>query len=179
MDNFSFDAGREPLKVNQIACLEHQNNNLYGEVIQLVPSRQLCWFRPLCLVISSSAKASDSDGEKSGSESAIVTPLQETRQAFLTTSATKHYPKTRAADSVNDLSASPSCLPQETQLINLQSGSDLLWPATLFRPALDTEVIGFLAQLPETNQTSIDIALNKKYFNKFIHQVWQANQDKF
>lgn len=178
MDDVTFYAGKEPLKVNQIACLEHDNNNLYGEVIQLVPRRQLCWFRPLCLVISSSKEASDSDWGESFSESWEVTPLQESGQALFPQSATKHYPKTTASDSCNDLSAL-SYLPQETRLINLQSGSDLLWPATLFRPALDTEVIGFLAQLQEANQTSIDPALNKKYFNKFIYQVWQAHQDKF
>lgn len=38
------------LKHNQIVCLEHQNKCLYGEVIQLIPERQLCWFRPICIV---------------------------------------------------------------------------------------------------------------------------------
>lgn len=36
-------------KVNQIICLEHQHTFLYGEVIQLLPQRELCWFRPLCM----------------------------------------------------------------------------------------------------------------------------------
>lgn len=40
------------LKHNQIVCLEHQESCLYGEVIQLIPERQLCWFRPICIVIS-------------------------------------------------------------------------------------------------------------------------------
>ncbi|WP_414542022.1 hypothetical protein [Nostoc sp. CCY0012] len=34
----------------QIVSLEHGDRNLYGEVIQLVTSRQLCWVRPLLLV---------------------------------------------------------------------------------------------------------------------------------
>lgn len=34
----------------QIVALEHDNRMLYGEVIQVVVSRQLCWVRPLILV---------------------------------------------------------------------------------------------------------------------------------
>lgn len=34
----------------QIVSLEHGDKNLYGEVIQLVTSRQFCWVRPLLLV---------------------------------------------------------------------------------------------------------------------------------
>jgi hypothetical protein len=36
---------------NQILCLEHENASLYVEVIQVVAVRQLCWVRPLVLVI--------------------------------------------------------------------------------------------------------------------------------
>jgi hypothetical protein len=35
----------------QIVCLEHQQTYLYGEVIQIVESKNLCWMRPLLLVI--------------------------------------------------------------------------------------------------------------------------------
>jgi hypothetical protein len=38
-------------KPSQIVCLEHQNNYLYGEVIQIIESRQLCWMRPLMLAV--------------------------------------------------------------------------------------------------------------------------------
>ncbi|WP_427161009.1 hypothetical protein ACQFX9_05185 [Aliinostoc sp. HNIBRCY26] len=34
----------------QIVSLEHDDQNLYAEVIQVVVSRQLCWVRPLLLV---------------------------------------------------------------------------------------------------------------------------------
>ena len=40
-------------KPSQIVCLEHQNNYLYGEVIQIIESRQLCWMRPLMLAVFS------------------------------------------------------------------------------------------------------------------------------
>jgi hypothetical protein len=37
-------------KPGQIVFLEHGDQRLYGEVIQVVVSRQLCWVRPLMLV---------------------------------------------------------------------------------------------------------------------------------
>ena len=37
---------------HQIVCLEYQNTCLHGEVIQIIESRQLCWFRPLFMVIN-------------------------------------------------------------------------------------------------------------------------------
>lgn len=33
----------------QILCLEHNTTILYGEAIQIVAERNLCWFRPLLL----------------------------------------------------------------------------------------------------------------------------------
>lgn len=38
------------LKPNQIVYLEHHQTHLYGRVIQTVPSRHLCWLRPVALV---------------------------------------------------------------------------------------------------------------------------------
>ena len=111
---------------NQIVCLEHQQNCLYGEVIQVIPERQLCWFRPMCII-----KSEDRDR-----------------------------------------------LQENAKLIDLQLGSDLLWPLVLFRPALDVEVISFLGQLRDTNDFSNDKS-NRKYLNSFVKSVWQANRDKF
>jgi hypothetical protein len=114
---------------NQIVCLEHQGNKLFGEVIQLIPHRNLCWFRPICLVISN-----DREGQTSF----------------------------------------------ELDCIDLQSTSDLFWPANLFRPALDTEAISFLAQLNDLRHHSIGItSKNYKYLHEFIQQFWQENQAQF
>ncbi len=169
MDDVSLNAANRSLKINQIASLEHEETNLYGEVIQIVPRRKLCWFRPLCLVIPNSIEADDRSPRESFSDSWGVTLPPESGTTLFAQQTTKRFPQ----------NTSPYFPPQENRLINLQFGSDLLWPAILFRPALDTEVIHFLAQLQEANQTSIDSTLNKKYFNTFIHQVWQAHQDKF
>ncbi|MBW4630685.1 MAG: hypothetical protein KME30_01925 [Iphinoe sp. HA4291-MV1] len=38
-------------QAGQIVSLEHNNKRLYAEVIQVVASRQLCWVRPLLLVV--------------------------------------------------------------------------------------------------------------------------------
>ena len=38
-----------PLQPSQIVCLESQSQALYGEVIQVIEPRQLCWMRPLLL----------------------------------------------------------------------------------------------------------------------------------
>ncbi|BDI16610.1 hypothetical protein ANSO36C_24120 [Nostoc cf. commune SO-36] len=67
---------------------------------------------------------------------------------------------------------------QESPLItDLRDASDLLWPANLFRPALDTEVITFLSQvLAKEPKTEPDSAA-KQQLNQFIHQLWQAYQE--
>ncbi|HEY9848914.1 MAG TPA: hypothetical protein V6D28_05625 [Leptolyngbyaceae cyanobacterium] len=43
----------------QIVCLEYEGTQLYGEVIQIVESRQMTWLRPLMLAISPSDRNSD------------------------------------------------------------------------------------------------------------------------
>ncbi|MEC4983273.1 MAG: hypothetical protein SAJ37_02835 [Oscillatoria sp. PMC 1068.18] len=42
-----------PLQPRQIVYLEYEDRRLYGEVIQVISSRQRCWVRPWLLVISS------------------------------------------------------------------------------------------------------------------------------
>ena len=120
------DTASDPFKVNEIICLENDSRYLYGEVIQILATRGLCWFRPMCLVVCDLA-----------SDSTI----------------------------------------EQTQLIDLHSGSDLLWPINLFRPALDTEVISWLPLLSDRHLANK--SLNKQSLNRFIQQVWQDNRDKF
>lgn len=62
-------------------------------------------------------------------------------------------------------------------ITDLRDASDLLWPANLFHPALDTEVITFLSQvLAKEPKTEPDSA-TKLQLNQFIHQLWQTYQD--
>ncbi len=117
-----------PFKESQIICLEHETTCLYGEVIQLIPNRGMCWFRPICMTISNFERDRDS----------------------------KNY-----------------------DLIHLRSSSDLLWPTTLFRPALDTEVISLLVDSDNTDKSKQDRVSCRQHLNQFVRQVWAANQDKF
>lgn len=118
-----------PFKESQIICLEHKATCLYGEVIQLIPERGMCWFRPICMTVSQIGGDRSFDRE--------------------------------------------NC-----DLIRLKSGSDLLWPTSLFRSALDTEVISLLVDSEDSKKSDRDGA-SRRYLNRFIREVWAANQDKF
>lgn len=104
-------------KPHQIVCLEHNHTYLYGEVIQVISARQLCWVRPLFMTI-------------------------------------------QEADS-SEVSA--------FKRIDLRYTSDLLWPARLFRPALDTEVLPLIAPFEESLTEDQQA---KEHLHVFIRQVW-------
>jgi hypothetical protein len=81
----------------------------------------------------------------------------------------------------------PLALLQQTEesvpiLYDLRQGSDLLCPNTLFRTALDTEVLPILAQLEslKTRHTALspDPAAHQQ-LQSFIRQLWQAQPDAF
>lgn len=146
MKDIISDSVSSHLQVNQILCLEHQSGNLYGEAIQLIRDRQLCWFRPLCLVVAKNTRSSWGEDNRIFSQQAI---------------------------DLADYQA------QDILLIDLQSGSDLLWPESLFRPALDTEIISLLPQLRDVEGNSPGKRDNQKCLNKFVHLVWQSYQDRF
>ena len=147
MNDIEFNSANSSLKVNQIVSLDYLEHHLYGEVIQLIPERQLCWFRPLCLVLSDSARDNLD----------LNMHCLETNQ-----------------QSINDNSGS-----KKARSIDLQSSSDLLWPDSLFRPALDIEIIDFLPQLTDISHLSLDKKANQKCLNRFVRLVWQAYRDKF
>lgn len=74
----------------------------------------------------------------------------------------------------------PLFSPQQTVLYDLRQGADLLWPASLFRGALDTEVIPLLVQLE--NPDDAQLANNSeahKQLSCFVLKVWQAYRDTF
>jgi hypothetical protein len=169
MDNIAFSSVGLPLKVNQIVCLEHQSSNLYGEVIQLIPHRQLCWFRPLCLVIAADTQSSfQSESKERSLELGLRQKELASKWEQKSGDHSEHLETIETIESA-----------EETHLIDLQSGSDLLWPDSLFRPALDVEIIYLLPQLQDINHYSDKKRSNQKYLNKFIHLFWQAHQDKF
>lgn len=150
MDDVIVNETPTVLSANQIACLEYNQERLYGEVIQLIPQRQLCWFRPMYLTVLPAIKSNAPQVAE------IVVPS---------------HPA--------DCSPTGFASDEAKQLIDLRSGSDLLWPAILFRPAFDTEVLDFWTQLREINAESTDKAANHKYLHAFLRQVWRSHQEKF
>jgi hypothetical protein len=115
----------------QIVCLEHEHTCLYAEVIEVVSSRQVCWVRPLMLVIPADNQS-----------------LPWSSQEHLT-------------------------------LYDLRQGSDLLWPTSLFRLALDTEVISLLGQLNNPDSPDVNNLDAPRQLSYFVHQVWQAYKSFF
>ncbi|MEG4809034.1 hypothetical protein QUA82_16080 [Microcoleus sp. F8-D3] len=114
-------------KPGQIVSLECGDACLHSEVIQVVEARQVCWVRPLMLVVSVSGK---------------------------------------------DLSA-------EYTLSDLRDGADLLWPGSLFRAALDTEVISLLTQLHSLDSETKDGAMASRQLRDFVDRVWEAFPSAF
>lgn len=60
---------------------------------------------------------------------------------------------------------------------DLRSAPDLLWPRSLFQPALDTEVLPLLAMSPPTPPELTGAV--RQQLSQFIHQVWQAHPSAF
>ncbi|MEG4054493.1 MULTISPECIES: hypothetical protein [unclassified Microcoleus] len=114
-------------KPGQIVSLECGDACLHSEVIQVVEARQVCWVRPLMLVVSVSGKDS----------------------------------------------------PTEYTLSDLRDGADLLWPLSLFRAALDTEVISLLTQLHSLDAEKKDGAIASRQLRDFVDRVWEAFPSAF
>ncbi|MFB8793143.1 MAG: hypothetical protein U7126_02665 [Microcoleus sp.] len=109
-------------KPGQIVSLECGDACLHSEVIQVVEARQVCWVRPLMLVVLVSGKDSS----------------------------------------------------EEYTLSDLRDGADLLWPLSLFRVALDTEVISLLTQLQSLDSEKKDAVIASRQLRDFVDRVWAA-----
>jgi hypothetical protein len=73
----------------------------------------------------------------------------------------------------------PLVPPEQVTLYDLRQGADLLWPASLFRPALDTEVIPLLAQLNDPDAQLLHNSDAHNQLSCFVRQVWQAYKSAF
>jgi hypothetical protein len=109
-------------KPGQIVSLECGDACLHSEVIQVVEARQVCWVRPLMLVVLVSGKDSS----------------------------------------------------EEYTLSDLRDGADLLWPLSLFRAAVDTEVISLLSQLQSLDSEKKDAVIASRQLKDFVDRVWAA-----
>jgi hypothetical protein len=69
---------------------------------------------------------------------------------------------------------------ESRELYDLRQGADLVWPQSLFRLALDTEVIPLLTELqsfppPEPGFS----AIAHDRLRSFVQLVWQAHPEAF
>ena len=63
----------------------------------------------------------------------------------------------------------------ESQITDLRGASDLLWSISLFRPALDVEVITLISQvLREEPKAELTANFCKQQLHEFINRVWQT-----
>lgn len=74
--------------------------------------------------------------------------------------------------------------PKSFTLYDLRQSPDLIWPTRLFRAALDTEVIHFLAQLEALEVNTPGVKRVNAYsahqqLQDFIGQVWRAYPQVF
>ena len=69
--------------------------------------------------------------------------------------------------------------PEEYTLSDLRDGADLLWPLSLFRAALDTEVISLLSQLQSLDSDKKDSAIASRQLRDFVDRVWEAFPSAF
>jgi hypothetical protein len=114
-------------KSGQIVSLECGDACLHSEVIQVVEARQVCWVRPLMLVVLASEKESSA----------------------------------------------------EYTLSDLRDGVDLLWPLSLFRAAVDTEVISLFTQLHSLDSEKKDAVIASRQLRDFVDRVWEAYPSAF
>lgn len=115
----------------QLVCLEHEHTFLYGEVIQVIPKRQLCWVRPMMLAIMS--------------------------------------------ENIDTLSSYPKLEKQ----VDLRFGSDLILPLSLFRFALDTELIPLLVRLGNLDSSSETELTARQHLHHFIERICQSHREIF
>ncbi|WP_373534089.1 hypothetical protein [Microcoleus sp.] len=73
----------------------------------------------------------------------------------------------------------PQKWPEEYTLSDLRDGADLLWPLSLFRAALDTEVISLLTQLQSLDSDRKDSAIASRQLRDFVDRVWAAFPSAF
>lgn len=71
-----------------------------------------------------------------------------------------------------------SAVEKEPSVLDLRSTVDLLWSLTAFRPALDTEILPFLACIFTSTPQQQSNAYARQQLNYFVHQLWQAQKNE-
>ena len=64
-------------------------------------------------------------------------------------------------------------------IFDLRESADLVLPISLFRAALDTEVIPLLSELDNLESQEQDLILPRQKLRQFVESVWQAYKPVF
>jgi hypothetical protein len=63
-------------------------------------------------------------------------------------------------------------------VLDLRSTVDLLWSLAAFRPALDTEILPFLASIFASSPPALSSTHARQQLNCFVQQLWQAQKSE-
>ncbi|WP_009633779.1 hypothetical protein [Synechocystis sp. PCC 7509] len=66
----------------------------------------------------------------------------------------------------------------EPSVLDLRSTVDLLWSLASFRPALDTEILPFLANIFTSTPPLQSNNYARQQLNYFVQQLWQAQKSE-
>ncbi|PSB30360.1 hypothetical protein [Chlorogloea sp. CCALA 695] len=66
----------------------------------------------------------------------------------------------------------------DQSVIDLRSTIDLLWSLASFRPALDTEILPFLANIFTSAPPLQSSAHARQQLNSFVQQLWQSQKNE-
>jgi hypothetical protein len=67
----------------------------------------------------------------------------------------------------------------DRNIFDLRESVDLVLPISLFRLALDTELIPLLSELDNLESTEEDLILTRKQLRQFVENIWQAYKPVF
>ncbi len=131
---------------HQIVYLQVDRVRLFAEVIQVVVDRQVLWLRPLVL------KVPDIESDSLAVEVTIATNVD-------------------ADHACSDRGGWDN---GRSVIYDLRLGSDLLWPMTWVKPALDIEVLPLLAALgPESPKLDPPNRIAHQHLCHFIQQLYR------
>ncbi|MDJ0647754.1 MAG: hypothetical protein QNJ60_03530 [Xenococcaceae cyanobacterium MO_188.B19] len=160
----------------QIVALDHCNGILYGEIIQTVPQRQMCWIRGIALYLKTK-EFLVSFGQDDAEDSLTVGNGQVSRPSPTTVLSNLLQMSALNQDDENNLEIFDD---STTVLVDLYRNVDLLFPLDLFRVAFDTEIMPILSQIdPDPHSGSHNTKFSRQCLNWFLKEIWQTNQDKF
>lgn len=67
---------------------------------------------------------------------------------------------------------------KEPSVLDLRSTVDLLWSLTAFRPALDTEILPFLANIFASAPPTQSNPYARQQLNFFMQQLWRSQKNE-